>query len=616
MNARGDERAGAVPGDGEPVLRPAAELAAAPLIVTKLMVPAAPRGMIRRDRLHQFLDGGGVRLTLAVAPAGYGKTVLAASWLASAPGRRAGWVSLDRSDNEPSRFWAYVLAAIAGAGTGLQLPGGALTGQPGNGPPGEALAPLVNALAGLTCDLVLVLDDYHLITDPRIHRGVAFLIGQAPPRLHLVILSRSDPPLLARRRVSGGVTQARTRDLAFTAAEMTLFLDRQGVILADRPRLALFTRLGGWAAALRLVTLWLAGRDDPAAALADFAASDTTIADYLTAEVLGQLPAGLRRFLLQTSILPRLTGPLCDAVTGDADGGGAQALAELDRRGLFVEALTPGRDWLRYHQLFAELLRLELQRAFPGLVGELHRRASQWFAAHGHAAEAIDHGLAARDWPGVRMLMLRETLSIGIRYPPAVVEGWLALVPLPIRETSPFFLTLDAHLLGHAGHLQDARRALDRARHLAALPGAQPELAELAAIGHMLSAGIARLDCDLPAARASARAVDRELPPPGENQSALARMTRVGTAASLAATMFWHGDTVAAGQLLGDTDRETATHHLTRMRVNCMSTTALLLAATGRSGRPKPSPPRPSTWPGRSASPPCSRPPLPYSPPP
>jgi LuxR family maltose regulon positive regulatory protein len=555
------------------------ELAAEPLLVTKLMVPAAPPGVIHRDRLHRLLDSGaGARLTLAVAPAGYGKTVLAASWLASAPGRRAGWVSLDRGDNEPSRFWAYVLAAINATEAGLQLPG-----ELSAGPSPQALTPLVNALAGLTSDLALVLDDYHLITDPRIHAGVAFLLSQAPPRLHLVILSRSDPPLpLARWKASGEVTQARTRDLAFTTGEMTLFLDRQEVALPASLRPALFARLGGWAAALRLVTVWVAGRDDPATALAEFAGSDATIADYLTGEVLGQLPSGLRQFLLQTSILPRLTGPLCDAVTGDADGAGAKALSELGRRGLFTEALMPGRDWFRYHQLFAELLRLELHRAYPAAIGDLHRRASRWFAAHGFAADAIDHGLAAGDWAGVQTLMLRETLAIGSRYPPATVEGWLSSLPTRVRHDSPFFLVLDGFTHAYAGRFTDARRALDRAQDLAAVPGPQPVLAELGALAHAIRAGIARLDCDLPAAEAAARAVDEELRRAGRRPVPLAPMARAAAAGSLAVTMFWHGNTGEAARLLREAEREIATRRLDRMRVNCLSATALLLATSGR----------------------------------
>ena len=394
--------------------------------------------------------------------------MLAASWLSAEPGRRAAWVSLDSGDNEPSRFWAYISAAVTTAGLPLSA---AVTGQLGPAPR-QALAPLVNALAGLTSALVLVLDDYHLITGPRIHAGVAFLLDRQPRRLHLVILSRTDPPFpLARRQASGNLTWARTRELAFTDAEMTLFLDQQDVMLPAAVRPALFTRLGGWAAALRLLTVWVAGRDDPAAAVAEFSASDTTIADYLTTEILSQLPAGLRRFLLHTSILPRLTGPLCDAVTGGS--GGAGALAELDRRGLFTEALTPGRDWFRYHQLFAELLRLDLQREDPELVKGLHRRASGWFAAHGFAADAIGHALAARDWTGVQTLMLRETLAIGSRHPPAVIEGWLSSLPAQVREASPFFLTIEAYLAGHAG-LRDAVRALDRAREPAAPAARRP----------------------------------------------------------------------------------------------------------------------------------------------
>jgi LuxR family transcriptional regulator, maltose regulon positive regulatory protein len=572
MNPGGDDRAGRE----DLVSRPAP----LPLIVTKLMVPAPPAGVISRDRLHRLLDSGtGGRLTLVIAPAGYGKTVLAASWLATAPGRAAGWVSLDGRDNEPSRFWAYLLAAITAAGAGLQLPAAGLA-EPGTGPPQDTLAPLVNALAALAGDLVLVLDDYHLITSPQIHAGVAFLLDQAP-RLHLVIVSRTEPPFpLARRRASGELTQARNRDLAFTAAEMTLFLDRQNLALPASLRPALFTRLGGWAAALRLVTVWAAGRDDPAAAVAEFAASDVTIADYLTTEILSQLPAGLRRFLLQTSILARLTGPLCDAVTGGS--GGAQTLAELDRRGLFTEVLTPGRDWFRYHQLFAELLRLDLQRDHPEQVEDLHRRASGWFAAHGFAAEAIDHALAARDWAGVQRLMLSEMLAIGSRYPPATTETWLAALPNWMRQASPFFRILDGLVHAYAGRFTDARRALGQAQDLAAVPGPAPGLPELAAVGHAISAGIARLTCDLPAAQLAARAVDQELRRAGTRTTPLARLTRAAAAGSLAVTTFWHGDPGRAGQLLRATDIDTAGYPQTRMRVNTVSATALLLATAGQ----------------------------------
>jgi LuxR family transcriptional regulator, maltose regulon positive regulatory protein len=583
MNTGGNGRPGNAPGADELVagLWAAPDLAAAPLIVTKLMAPAPPPGVIRRDRLHRLLDSGaGSKLTLGIAPAGYGKTVLAASWLSSVPGRRAAWVSLDSGDNEPSRFWAYVLAAIAGAGTGLQLPATPV-GQAGTGPPHEALVPLVNALAGLTSDLVLVLDDYHLITDERIHADVAFLLDRQPPRLHLLILSRADPPFpLARRTASGELTQARTRDLAFTAEEMTLFLDRQDVALPAALRPALFARLGGWAAALRLLTLWVAGRDDPAAAVAEFTASDATIADYLTTEILGQLPAGLRRFLLQTSILPRLTGPLCDAVTGGS--GGAQTLAELDRRGLFTEALAPRRDWFRYHQLFAELLRLDLHRDCPELIDNLHRRASRWFAAHGFAADAIDHGLAARDWTGVQALMISEMLAIGSRYQPAAIEAWLSALPAQIRQASPFLRVLDGLVHAYAGRFTDAGRALDQAQDLAAAADPPPSFPELPAIGHAVRAGIARLTCDLPAARAAALAVDRELRRAGAAATPLARLSRAAATGSLAVTTFWHGDFDRAGRLLRAAEIETADYQQTRMRVNTVSATALLLATTGQ----------------------------------
>jgi LuxR family maltose regulon positive regulatory protein len=551
---------------------------AAPLVLTKLTIPTLPRQVICRPRLHQLLDEGTDRkLTLVVAPAGFGKTVLVTDWLLSAPARRVGWVSLAKSDNEPAGFWSYVRAALAGAGVQLPSDGDGLADRSGTVPPERVLAPLVNALAELTADVTLVLDDYHLITDSRIHRDIAFLIDHQPQRFHLLVLSRSSPPfLLARWKANGAVIQVQTRDLAFTAEEMTDFLDGQGVTLPPGLREPLFARLEGWAAALRLATLWISGRDDPGAAIAEFAASDATITDYLTTEVLGPLSARLRRFLLQTSILPRLTGPLCDAVA--AAEGGAHALAELNRRGLFVEAVTPSRDCFRYHQLFAELLRLELQRAYPGMVAELHLRAAKWFAANGFAADAIDHGLVAGDWASVRTLMLGETLAIGSSYPPSVIEGWLSSLPRRVLDTSPFFLVLHAFVLAHTGRLGKARRALHRAQNLARLPGIDPELPELGALQYAVAAGIARLDCDLAAARQSAHALGRVC----ADEAALIRMARAAAANAVAATTFWHGDIGGAEQLLRETERETAAHQLMRMRANCLSATALLLASTGR----------------------------------
>jgi LuxR family maltose regulon positive regulatory protein len=550
--------------------------------MTKLTMPALPRPAVRRPRLHQLLDAGaGGKLTLVVAPAGYGKTVLVTDWLSSALRQGVGWVSLDKTDNEPATFWAYVLAALSCAGVGLPPAGCAPAELTRMGPPEQSLAPLVNVLIGLTADVTLVLDAYHLIADPRIHSGLAFLIDHQPPRLHLVILSRSDPPFpLARWTASGEVVQARTRDLAFTAGEMTVFLRDHGVTLPPDLAEPLFARLEGWPAALRLATLWVSGRDDADTAIAEFAASDATISDYLMTEVLNELPAGLRRFLLQTSILSQLAGPLCDAVT--AQGGGAQALAELDRRGLFVEPLAPGRDWLRYHHLFAELLHLELERAYPVMIAELHRRASRWFAANGFAADAIEHGIIGGDWVGVRALMLSETLAIGSRYAPSVVEGWLSSLPRRVLDTSPFFLVLDAFVLAHTGRPGQARHALRRSANLARLATTEPELSELGALRHAIAAGIARLDCDLAAVRRSALALRQHEERVGDGQTELARMARAAVANALAATTFWHGDTDSAEQLLRETERETAAHQLMRMRVNCMSVTALLLASTGR----------------------------------
>lgn len=291
-----------------------------------------------------------------VAPAGFGKTVLVSSWL-RAEIRTAGWVSLARSDDDPSRFWAYVVAALGRAGVDISPATQEWPQSTGDVSAVTALTTVINAMARLEDDLIVVLDDFHLIDDPRIHDDLDVLLAQELPHFHLIVISRFDPPLtVARHRAHGQLTEIRGRHLAFDRSETDRFLRHEQVQLEPQVQEALFLRVEGWAAALRLVTLWVADRDDPAAAVAEFAAGDAAITDYLTAEVLAQLPDDLRDFLFATSILPCLSGPLCAAVSGRKDAGAL--LDALFARGLFLEAVDGTQRWFRYHQLFGELLRL------------------------------------------------------------------------------------------------------------------------------------------------------------------------------------------------------------------------------------------------------------------
>jgi LuxR family maltose regulon positive regulatory protein len=326
---------------------------AGPLIETKLHVPRRRRGVVARPRLVERLSRAEESsLTLVSAPAGFGKTTLLTEWLASlsAQQRPVAWLSLDERDNDPALSWTYLVAAVrtvvpeVGAGTLalMQSPQSSLD---------AVLATLVNELSGLSDDLALVLDDYHVIEAPEVHDGMAFLVGHLPPQVHLVIAGPADPGLpLARMRGRGDLVEVRAADLRFTAEEAAAYLDgSMGLALTAGDVAALDERTEGWIAALQLAALSMKGRDDVPGFLADFAGDDRYVVDYLAEEVLQRQPEQVCTFLLQTSILSRLTGPLCDAVTGTA--GGKAMLDALDRANLFLVPLDDRRRWYRYHHL-------------------------------------------------------------------------------------------------------------------------------------------------------------------------------------------------------------------------------------------------------------------------
>jgi LuxR family maltose regulon positive regulatory protein len=382
-----------------------------PLLETKLQPPPARPALVDRPRLLDHLARGlAGPLTLVAAPPGSGKSTLLAAWRDSPRGREAAlaFVALDAADDDPPRFWTYVCAALARVRPGAADAALALLRAPQPPPMSAVLTALLNGLAGGD-DLILALDDYHTITAPAIHEGVAFLLDHLPPHLHLLLLTRLDPPLpLARLRARGYLTELRAADLRFSDEEAGAFLaGTMGLALGRDDVAALAGRTEGWIAGLQLAGLALRGRDDPGAFVAAFArgaaGSQRYIFDYLLDEVVARQPADVQRFLLHTAVLDRLCGPLCDALLAGGDEGppvggqGEALLARLEAANLFLVPLDEEGRWYRYHHLFADVLRVRLRRDRPELLPALHLRASRWFAAAGLVAEAVGHALAAGD---------------------------------------------------------------------------------------------------------------------------------------------------------------------------------------------------------------------------
>ena len=444
---------------------------AGPLLETKLYVPKLRRGVVARPRLSERLSRGAEsKLTLISAPAGFGKTTLLAEWLAAAPaGRRSvAWLSLDQADNQPVTFWTYLITALQTVVPGIGASALSLLQEPQPPPIETVLAPLLNELSAVSNDIVLVLDDYHVVDAPEIQDGMAFLLEHLPPRIHLVIATRADPALpLARLRGRGELVEIRAADLRFTPDEAAAYLNEvMGLDLTAPDVAALEGRTEGWIAALQLAALSMQGRDDIAGFIAGFAGDDRYIVDYLVEEVLQRQPERVRSFLLETSILARMTGPLCDAVTGQ-DGGKA-TLEALDRGNLFLVPLDDRRRWYRYHQLFADVLRAHLLDEQPELVPELHRRACEWYEQNGERSEAIRHALAAGDLERAADLVELAIPAMSRGRQEATLRRWLEALPDELLRVRPVLsdayagsLLVRGEVEGVEERLRDAERWLD-----------------------------------------------------------------------------------------------------------------------------------------------------------
>jgi LuxR family maltose regulon positive regulatory protein len=372
---------------------------------------------------------------LVSAPAGFGKTTLVAEWFAAGAGA-AAWLSLDVRDNDPTTFWTYVVEALRAAAPDL---GGSALSVLRSAPSDvdAVVVALVSDLDGLDDDVALVLDDYHLIDAAAVHESVAFLLDHLPPRVSLVIATRVDPPLpLARLRASGELVERRAADLRFTAEEAAeYFHNAMGLELSDDDIRALEARTEGWIAALQLAGLSMQGRDDVATFIESFTGDDRFVVDYLVEEVLERQPSEVRRFLLETSVLGRLTGGLCDAVTGGTSGGAT--LERLDRANLFVVPLDDRRLWYRYHHLFAEVLRARLLAEQSVVIPELHRRAAAWYAEHDDPIEAIGHAMAGGDHALAAELIELATPTLQRTRREALLRGWLEDLPDELFAARP-----------------------------------------------------------------------------------------------------------------------------------------------------------------------------------
>ncbi len=363
-----------------------------PILATKLYIPRLRPNVVSRPRLIERLNEGlHGKLILIAAPAGFGKTTLVSQWLAAGP-RPTAWLSLDEGENDPTRFLTYLVAALqtiaATLGEGalgvLQSP------QP---PPTEAiLTALLNDLTTIQDQFVLVLDDYHVIDAKAIDQALTYLVEHLPPRMHLVITTREDPQLpLARLRARGQLTEVRTADLRFTPSEAAAFLNQvMGLPLSAEDIAALERRTEGWIAGLQLAALSMQGHEDAASFIRSFTGSHHFVLDYLVEEVLGQQSERVQTFLLRTSILDRMSGPLCDAVVLDPSISGQATLEYLEHANLFIIPLDNERRWYRYHHLFADLLRQRLRQRSASSTGdevwdvtELHSCASAWYEDHG-----------------------------------------------------------------------------------------------------------------------------------------------------------------------------------------------------------------------------------------
>ncbi len=509
------------------------------VLTTKLFAPRPRHPVVRRARLARILDRAAtVPLTLVVAPAGWGKTTLVADWL-STTGRASGWVWLERTEDDPIRFWRHLLHAVGRAAPRVGRPALELLDAAGTDVDRDVLPALVNSLAAAGAPpILLVLDDLQTVRNPVVHRQLGRLLEHRPAALHLVLLSRSDPPLaVGRLRLSHELVEIRSSDLHFSVAEAAELMRRRlGRELSAGDIDRLVERTEGWAAGLHLVALRLADQRDPTPFIARFTGADRHIVDYLGEEVLAGQEPGVLDFLLRTAVLTRLCAPLCAEVTGRADS--ARMLDHIERASLFLTPLDEEHRWLRYHQLFRDILLLELNRTAADAVPALHRRAAMWYARSGDHHQAVAHAAATGDDRFTAELIgngWHATFNAGQTQ---TVESWLAALPEKVVAADPRLTSARLWLAMDAGRLDTVEAELHRIE----AAGTTSQQAHLVRALHTFKAGAvgaaaARLADVRPSADAFDRTVHRLL---------------------IGLTGLWSGDLRGAGDALEDAIRVAA----------------------------------------------------------
>jgi len=469
------------------------------LLTTKFHPPRPRSRLIARthltSRLQQGMEHG---LTLLSAPAGFGKTTLLAQWLAeiSMP---VAWLSLDPEDNDPVRFLTYFTAALQARLPQLGVTRFRLLEVAPSTPLESVFMVLTTDLVSRpTTDFALVLDDYHVITLPAIHHALTFLVEHLPPQMHLVLASRSDPPFpLARMRARGQLVEVRTDTLRLDETEVGTFLRVvSGLDLPSEAIVALERRTEGWIAGLQLAALSLQGRTDIPAFLAAFTGSHRFVLDYLSEEVLARQSASIQSFLLRTSILDRLCGSLCEAVTGEV--GGQAMLEALERANLFVVPLDEERRWYRYHHLFAELLKSRLEQAEPALLPDLHRRASAWYERQGLLLEAVQHALSARDVELAARFMEQVAPLLMAQGRPRPLLDWLTALPDSLVRARPHLCVWYAAALHVINQVEEAEARVQDAQRALSADTSPEEVAVIQGGSANIRANIARYSGDLP----------------------------------------------------------------------------------------------------------------------